>query len=139
METKDKTTSQCHWEACSPLRTPPPPVFEEAPIRPFDLSLPSWVSFSGILVVLLKAHGERLCAFLDDLYVTSNPERTVDCHQILGEELWHHAKIRLHHGKMGEQPNSYGRTWFEEHSQIEACCVLGELGLCHQDDRRQAP
>ena len=44
-------------------------------------------------------HGERFCAFLDDLYVASNPERTVDCHQILGEELWHHAKIRLHHGK----------------------------------------
>ena len=30
-------------------------------------------------------HGERLCAFLDDLYVASNPERTVDCHQILGK------------------------------------------------------
>ena len=45
-------------------------------------------------------HGERLCAFLDDLYVASNPERTVDCHQIFREELWNHAKIRLHHGRM---------------------------------------
>ena len=59
-------------------------------------------------------HGERLCAFLDDLYVASNPERTVDCHQILGEELWHHAKIRLHHGKTavwnrgGEVPPDIG-------------------------------
>ena len=31
--------------------------------------------------------GERLCAFLDDLHVASNPERTVDCPQILGEEI----------------------------------------------------
>ena len=59
-------------------------------------------------------HGERLCAFLDDLCVASNPERTVDCHQILGEELWHHAKIRLHHGKTavwnrgGEVPPDIG-------------------------------
>ena len=59
-------------------------------------------------------HGERLCAFLDDLYVASNPERTVGCHQILGEELWHHAKIRLHHGKTavwnrgGEVPPDIG-------------------------------
>ena len=44
-------------------------------------------------------HGECLCAFLDDLYVAATFEGIVDCHQILVEELWHHAKIRFHHGK----------------------------------------
>ena len=38
----------------------------------------------------------------------------MDCHQILVEELWHHAKIRLHHGKTavwncrGEVPPDIG-------------------------------
>ena len=43
--------------------------------------------------------GERLCAFLDDLYVISTPDRTVHCHRVMEEELWRHARIRLHHGK----------------------------------------
>ena len=43
--------------------------------------------------------GERLLAFLDDLYVVSTPERTVAVHNILREELWQHAKISVHNGK----------------------------------------
>ena len=43
--------------------------------------------------------GERLLAFLDDLYVVSTPERTVAVHNILREELWRHAKISVHLGK----------------------------------------
>ena len=32
--------------------------------------------------------GEQLVAFLDDLYALSGPDGTVDCHNILAEELW---------------------------------------------------
>ena len=43
---------------------------------------------------------EHLVAFLDDVYVaTSSPATTVDAHNILGEEMWRHAKITLHFGK----------------------------------------
>ena len=43
---------------------------------------------------------EHLVAFLNDVYVaTSSPTTTVDAHNILGEEMWRHAKITLHHGK----------------------------------------
>ena len=43
--------------------------------------------------------GERLFAFLDDLYVISSPERSVEVHNLLREELWRHSKISLHQGK----------------------------------------
>ena len=42
---------------------------------------------------------EILFAFLDDLYVKTSPERAVEAHRILSEELWWHAKIRLNQGK----------------------------------------
>ena len=43
---------------------------------------------------------EHLVAFLDDVYVATNsPATTVDAHNILGEEMWRHAKITLHFGK----------------------------------------
>ena len=38
-------------------------------------------------------------AFLDDLYAVSPPDRTVECHNIMAEELWKHARIRLNQGK----------------------------------------
>ena len=38
-------------------------------------------------------------ASLDDLYAVSPPDRTVECHNILAEELWQHARIRLNQGK----------------------------------------
>ena len=43
--------------------------------------------------------GERLFAFLDDVYVICAPDRAGDVHKILQEELWRHAKIQVHHGK----------------------------------------
>ena len=43
--------------------------------------------------------GERLLAFLDDLYIVTSPDRTVEVHNILREELWCHARISLHQGK----------------------------------------
>ena len=43
--------------------------------------------------------GERLFAFLDDVYVICIPERVGDIHGALREELWAHARIRVHNGK----------------------------------------
>ena len=43
--------------------------------------------------------GERLFAFLDDLYVLCDPTRVLDVHAILQQELSRHAGIQIHHGK----------------------------------------
>ena len=42
--------------------------------------------------------GEHLFAFLDDVRVATSPERSVDAHLILKEEMWRRAKIRFHYG-----------------------------------------
>ena len=42
---------------------------------------------------------ERLFAFMDDIYVSSKPDRTGALHQSLDREMWEHARIRLHQGK----------------------------------------
>ena len=46
----------------------------------------------------LQAH-ERLLAFLDDIYVVTDPERTLEVHDILRAELWRHSHIRVNEGK----------------------------------------
>ena len=43
--------------------------------------------------------GEHLFAFLDDVYVVSEPERTATIYALLAKELQEKAGIRLHHGK----------------------------------------
>ena len=43
--------------------------------------------------------GERLFAFLDDLYVISKPERVAEIYGVLEEELWNHACIKINAGK----------------------------------------
>ena len=47
----------------------------------------------------LLAH-ERLLAFLDDIYVDSQPERTFEVHAILRAELCEHSRIRVNEGKI---------------------------------------
>ena len=47
----------------------------------------------------LLMEGERLFAFLDDMYVICKPERVADVHNILERCLFHHARIHVHHGK----------------------------------------
>ena len=46
----------------------------------------------------LKA-GEKLFAFLDDIYLICQPDRVQDVHRILEEELRTRVGIRVHHGK----------------------------------------
>ena len=43
-------------------------------------------------------HDERLLAF-HDIYVVSQPERTVEIHDILREDLWDYSRIQIHAGK----------------------------------------
>ena len=50
-------------------------------------------------VKALLLPGERLFAFLDDVYVVCLPERAVAIHGVLREELWAHAGTRIHNGK----------------------------------------
>ena len=45
------------------------------------------------------SEGERLMAFLVDLCALSPPDRTGECHNIMAEELWQHARIGLNQGK----------------------------------------
>ena len=43
--------------------------------------------------------GERIFAYLDDVYVICRPERVVEVFKILEEEMLAHSEIRLHLGK----------------------------------------
>ena len=43
--------------------------------------------------------GEKLFAFLDDVYVVCSPGRASAIHGALGEEIWRHVGIRIHNGK----------------------------------------
>ena len=66
---------------------------------------------------LLQAHaaltpGEDLYAYLDDIYVTCQPERAGPAFTALGTALWERANIRVHLGKTqawnaaGEEPSA---------------------------------
>ena len=42
---------------------------------------------------------EKLCAFLDDIYITSLPGSVTEAHTIVQEELWTYGGNHLHHGR----------------------------------------
>ncbi len=42
---------------------------------------------------------ERVMAFLDDVYVVSEPERTCDLHNLLRQHFWNHSRIQINAGK----------------------------------------
>ena len=62
--------------------------------------------------------GEKLFAYLDDLYVVCQPDRVGDVHTIIGQELWRHAKISVHHGKT--------KVWNRGGTCPDACAALTE-------------
>ena len=87
--------------------------------------------------------GEVLLAFLDDVYFITTPERVGDVYVALQEELYRHARIRIHVGKtqvekaVGERPDACevleriaqaedpsARVW----KGSEGVTVLGTLG-----------
>ena len=43
--------------------------------------------------------GERLIAFLDDIYVVCSPSRVGEVHALLQRHLWEQTGIRVHQGK----------------------------------------
>ena len=64
------------------------------PLMPMLFSLGQHAALMAVAARLQE--GERLLAFLDDLYIVTSPDRTVEVHNILREELWRHARISVH-------------------------------------------
>ena len=60
--------------------------------------------------------GERLVAFLDDIYTVTLPERVGPVNVTLQAELWRHAKITVHGGKT--------KVWNSAGERPEACHEL---------------
>ena len=67
------------------------------PLMPMLFSLGQHAALMAVAARLQD--GEKLLAFLDDLYIVTSPDRTVEVHNILREELWRHARISVHQGK----------------------------------------
>ena len=67
------------------------------PLMPMLYALGQHQALRSVQSQLL--HDERLLAFHDDIYVVSQPERTVEIHDILREDLWDYSRIQIHAGK----------------------------------------
>ena len=67
------------------------------PLMPLLFSLGQHSALDAVISRLQE--GERLFAFLDDLYILCDPGRVAEVHTILEEELWRHARIQIHQGK----------------------------------------
>ena len=67
------------------------------PLMPLLFSLGQHAALSAVASRLEK--GERLFAFLDDLYVLCDPTRVLDVYAILQQELSRHAGIQIHQGR----------------------------------------
>ena len=67
------------------------------PLMPLLFSLGQHRALEAIAARLEE--GERLFAYLDDVYVVCNPAKVSEVHAILAQELERHAHIRLHLGK----------------------------------------
>ena len=64
---------------------------------PLLFSLGQHGALQSVASVMLP--GERLFAFLDDVYVVCAPERVSSLHSRLRAALWDFARIRTHAGK----------------------------------------
>ena len=58
---------------------------------------------------------ELIFAFLDDIYVKTSPARVSQMYVILQQELWRHARIRVHDGKT--------QVWNSSGNRPEGCDV----------------
>ena len=67
------------------------------PLMPLLFALGLHGAFSAVKARFRE--GEKVFAFLDDVYVTCAPERVLDVYKILEEEIFAHTHIRMHHGK----------------------------------------
>ena len=71
---------------------------------------------------------EKLLAFLDDIYVVSRPERVGDVVASADHQLWTHARIRVHGGKI--------HVWNRAGTKPEACDVLQQRAEALDPDTR---
>ena len=72
--------------------------------------------------------GERLFAFLDDIYVTTTPERVGIVHNILEQELYRHSRIHIHVGKT--------QVWNASGVRPPACDQLERLAQVSDPEAR---
>ena len=66
---------------------------------------------------------ERLLAYLDDVCLVSQPDRARDAHNVAEQELWTHAKIRIHAGKT--------HMWNKSGRMPEGCDELHRRAVLH--------
>ena len=72
--------------------------------------------------------GERLFAFLDDIYVTTTPERAGIVHNILEQKLCRHSRIHIHVGKT--------QVWNAAGVRSPACDQLERLAQVSDPEAR---
>ena len=72
--------------------------------------------------------GERLFAFLDDIYVTTVPERVGIVHNVLEQELYRHSRIHIHVGET--------QVWNAAGVRPPACDQLERLAQASDPEAR---
>ena len=65
--------------------------------RPLDAHVVC--TWTALVIQERLLEGERVFAFLDDIYVVCMPERVADVYAIIQQELFAHARISVHHRK----------------------------------------
>ena len=100
---------------------------------PLLLSLGQHSELEAVRARLIN--GERLFAFLDDVYVTTTPNRVGTVHNILQEELYQHSRIHINIGKT--------QVWNAAGFRPPACDQLSGPGCgggpgCHRQNKNSA-
>ena len=67
------------------------------PLMPLLFSVGQHRAMVSVQAALFE--GERLFAFLDDIYVVCSPSRIGEVHALIQRHLWELTGIRVHHGK----------------------------------------
>ena len=74
------------------------------------------------------AEGDRLMAFLDDVYITTDPERLQHAYECVERVLWRHSRIRVHEGKT--------QVWNSGGERPEFCDVLERVAQVADPEAR---
>ena len=72
--------------------------------------------------------GERLFAFLDDIWFVTKPERVGDVHNLAERELWREAGIEVHTGKT--------HVWKPSGTKPPECDAMQRRAVVHNPDAR---
>ena len=95
-------------------------------LMPLLFSLGQHAALEAVKARMLD--GEVLLAFLDDVYVITTPERVGDVYVALQEELYRHARIRIHVGKT--------QVWNAAAERPDACEVLERVAQVEDPSAR---